>query len=195
MRISVNDTATYVAFIDINDEPMSAGEAVPYGEPTQRNISVQCQVTARLMPPPDNSLQVADIGNTTRAFLPDGLLNWSWPVTALKPGHHDLRLVIQPAIASGPSIFQGDPVTQSVTLVTDINVDATPMQDVAYWWTNNWPSIVSITAAIGAGLVGFLKWSGSLVDAWRKAKATWRPGEAPRADRSQSRQDDSTGYM
>jgi hypothetical protein len=108
--------------------------------------------------------------------------------------------VVQPAVASGPSIFRGDLATQSVTIVTDVNVDATPMQDLAYRWNGNRPSIVTVGGAVGAALVGLIKWSGSLAESVRRARSAWRPADADRAQSPQDEQSraedrDRAGYL
>jgi hypothetical protein len=178
IKISLNKTEIYGAAIGITGSPPDPGEAVPSGTPTQTGISIQCFVTAELLAPSDGSLRVDEIGNTDRSFAPDGKVDWSWPVTALQSGHHDLRLVLRAAVQNGPDNLRGDPTTQTVTRITDVDVDSTFMQDVQYWWETNWKTIVAILGAIGGGILAFIVWAGSLAEALAKLKATLKPSFA-----------------
>ena len=67
LKVSVGNSTTYVAAVDIADDPRPADDVIPYGTPKQVDIAVQCHVTAELLPPPDDSLKVTDIGNTARS--------------------------------------------------------------------------------------------------------------------------------
>jgi hypothetical protein len=49
-------------------------------------------------------------------------------------------------------------------------VDANAFERGTYWWRENWPVIITIFGAIGAAILGLLKWSSDLRDAIGKLR-------------------------
>jgi hypothetical protein len=201
LDIDVNDSQAYVAVLDLSGE--GSPELIPNGAPTGTAIAVQCEVTAQLIVPPDGSLRITDSGDNSRKLAPTGRAQWSWSVTALKPGNHDLQLAIQPALVVDRTVYQSDPSTQRLTFVTDVNGHASFWQSVGFWASDNWPPILAVATAVGAATVGLVKWAGSMGEALGNAKQGWRRnphGQAQGSGQSppqteQRRESGRSGYM
>jgi hypothetical protein len=186
----------------INLDGQASPGLVPNGTPTNTTVSIKCEVTAQLVDPIDGSLRVADNGDNTRSFLPTGRAQWSWPVTALKSGHHDLELVVQPALVVDDEVYGSTPSAQQLSFVTDVNVTTSFSQRAASWVSENWPSVIAVATVFGGAMIGFVKWAGSVGLAVRTTRQEWGHGggdgrqgdQAPAPPRSDEDRE-STGYM
>lgn len=172
LPVSMGGSASYVAAVDVRDEPLPAEEVIPGADPFGEPVAVKCVLAARLTTVGD-SLEVDEQEWIFRSFTPTGVVNWSWSVTARAPGDHDLRLEIEPAVALDDlHRFGSSPNT--TTFVTRVSVDATWLQRAGEWWKGNWDVVALIAAAVGAALVGVVKWGGELGTTFREALAKWR---------------------
>ena len=182
LNVNLNDAAVFEAVINLNGA--SSPELIPNGTPTTTILSVKCEVTADLVVPPDESLKVLDSsGSNTRSFLPTGRVQWSWPVTGLKPGHHELQLVIEPALVIGEAV-DTDPSSQKLNFVTDVNVNASSWQKAKLWLGDNWATILAGAGALGAAIVGLVRWLGSFGKVVGESKRDWTVARNPRRDDS-----------
>lgn len=172
MSVSVGGAASYNAAIDIRSDPLPADQVIDIVSGTARSedVRVKCTVAAKLTSVGD-ALVVAQHGNQTDAgwilqqFTPTGVVEWSWTVDALKPGHEQLRLELRPAIVLADDAGDLEYASQSVgSFVTQVHIQASPLQLVAHWFEVNWPLVLSITGALTAASVGF----GGI---WRKVQA------------------------
>lgn len=166
LPMKLDESATYAASVDVRDNPMPVGTVIPGPSPQIAPIGVRCVLNARLVPPADNSLDVDAKGWTERRFSPTGAVTWTWWVTAHAPDEHDLRLELEPAVATDGGVLPAsDTSPYIVDLTTHVHVDANAFERGTYWWQKNWPVIVGIVGAIGAAVLGLLKWWSDLRDA------------------------------
>lgn len=166
LAVKLNETLDYNAAIDIREAPLPADEVIRTdgGSAASEAVFVKCTVAARLVAIGD-ALEVEEQSNETvggwvlQEFAPGGVTEWSWAVTATKPVDQELRLELHPAIISDAAT--GDLAYSSAnraSFSTEVHIEATVLQDTAYWFETNWGLIVAICAAIGTGITAFLAW-------------------------------------
>lgn len=166
--------------VDIRNNSLPAEKVIPGANPQSAPIAVQCVLSARLAPV-GKSLEVDNKDWILREFTPTGVLNWSWSTTALAPGDHELRLELQPAVATQSSpagiktfITQGDSSPYTSTFITRVHVNASWIQHLDQWWNDNWEIISLMVVAIGAALISVIKWGGNLGRAVHDSSAQWQ---------------------
>jgi uncharacterized protein DUF6777 len=168
LPIKIDESATYAVSVDARNNPMPMGTVIPGPSPQIAPIAVHCVLNARLDPPADNSLDVDNKGWIERRFSPTGVVNWTWWVTARAPDDHDLQLKLEPALATDGGILPASDTSPYITtLTTHVHVDANTL---TYWWRESWEAILTILGAIGAAILGLLKWSSDLRDAIGKLR-------------------------
>jgi len=199
MDLEVNKTEIYKVTINLSGEGQP--ELIPNGEVGTVPITLQCQVKASLVSSDPDSLDVPASGDGVRNFYPTGQVEWTWQVTAKKPGQHELQLRLEPALVAGQTVFDADPATQRRTVVTKVNATGDFWQNLRFWSAENWGPIAAGAVAIGGAIVGLVTWYGSLGEAWNKSRRGWRRNQSS-SDRnaSPSRQQDHqeeerSGYM
>ncbi|KQP70972.1 hypothetical protein ASF40_03865 [Microbacterium sp. Leaf288] len=177
LSVPVEGAVNYNAALDVRSEPLPADEVVDVGDgaAASEEVLVKCTVAARLTPVGD-ALSVAEEptesvgGWIVQEFSPKGVVEWSWTVTALEPVDQQLRLELRPAIVVEDAA--GDPGYASRNLAsftTDVTVEASLLHRTAYWFEVNWPLIVIIATAIGAGSLAVVTW-------WRKIRPRRKAG-------------------
>jgi hypothetical protein len=196
LDVEVKQSRIFIAVIDLS----GATADLPNGNPASSKISVQCHATATLKAPDGGEVQVGDSdgSSNTRSFVPTATAQWSWQVTAVKPGSHEVRLLIRPALAVDSQGYVEDPSMQEVAYVTRVNVTAGPLVAISLWVSDNWPLVVAIGTAIGASVIAAVKWFASLKEeigkASRRRAQNGRQREGSNSnDRNQSEQ--TSGYL
>jgi hypothetical protein len=176
LTLPLNEAKSYVAAVDIRSTPPPATTVLPLGPTGQAPIAVKCALGARLVTPPDNSLAASNTDWNVREFTPTGVVNWSWSITALRPGDHDIQLELEPVLvtsANGVPVGSGTADT-ATTFLTPVHVDTFWFEAASFWWKDNWPSIALICGGIGAAILALIKWGGSLGETIRQAMGKWR---------------------
>jgi hypothetical protein len=166
LAVRLDETLDYNAAIDIREAPLPPGEVIHTGggSAAKEAVFVKCTVAARLVAIGDaldveqQSVETTG-GWVLHEFAPSGVTEWSWTVTATKPVDQELRLELHPAIisASGTSDLGYSSANQA-SFTTEVHVEASVLQSTAYWFDANWKLIVTICAAVGAGILGFMAW-------------------------------------
>lgn len=159
--MKINDSATYAASVDVRDHPMPVGTVIPGPSPQIAPTAARCVLNARLVPPADDSLGVDDKGWIERRFSPTGVVNWTWWVT------------------DGGGLPADDTSPYIVGLTSHVHVGADAFERGIYWRQKNWVVIVGIVGAIGAAILGLVRWSSDLRDAIGKPRKR-REGAAPK---------------
>ncbi|GAA5154369.1 hypothetical protein GCM10023321_26070 [Pseudonocardia eucalypti] len=195
MTLSVNQSGTYVAAVDIRSTPEAPELVLPGVNAQAAPVAVQCVLSARLVPVGDG-VDVEDRSWIVRQFTPTGVLNWSWSVKALQPSEHELRLELQPALKiseprAGAELLQREHPFRVTSFVTKVHVQATWGQALNKWWKEASPVIAAIAAGLSAAVLAVIKWSGALADALRETVQKWR-GQASETQPT-SRQRSSAG--
>lgn len=166
LAVKLNETLNYNAAIDIREVPLPPDEVIHTGggPAAKEAVFVKCTVAARLVAIGD-ALEVEEQSNETiggwvlQEFAPSGVTEWSWSVTATKPVDQELRLDLHPAIISDAET--GDLAYSSANQAsfnTEVQIEATLLQDTAYWFEANWGLIVAISAAVGTGIIALVVW-------------------------------------
>ncbi|QCU77122.1 hypothetical protein E7744_01950 [Citricoccus sp. SGAir0253] len=167
----VNDPATYQAAVVLEQSGRSPEEAItnPDGVTTQQGIRVQCIVGARLLPVGEDVTVEGDPGTiesdwVNRRFTADGTVDWSWAVTATVPEDQQVRLQLRPALSidDGARTITSDSVR---TYVSTVQVSATMVERVAYWFDTQWPLIVGVAGLLAVAVLAVLKWGRDLAAA------------------------------
>jgi hypothetical protein len=197
LDIEVDKSTVFIASIDLTGATVD----LPSGTPKDSTLSVQCQATATLKAPEGGELKVGtnDGSSNTRSFAPTGKVQWAWSVTAVKPGTHELQLVIQPALVIGSHSVDSDPSMQQVVYVSRVNVTASPLAIVSLWIKDSWPLVLSICTVMGAATVGAVKWYGNVKDevtrASRRRNPRGRGTDRDRAAADVDQDERAAGYL
>lgn len=181
LSMDVAQTLTYRLTVDVNDTPLPPDQYVPVGEPgSMTDVRVSCRLLAKLVPT-DEWLEVpnpnlAADGWVERNVNGAGLFQWSWPVTATRPGPHELTAFIRP-VALETSEYSYD----TAELATRVDVAGSPIQWTAYWVERN----TVAAGVIGVALLGLLGFAAKLLARWRSLKPKGKP--RPRRRRTAQR--------
>ena len=159
--LEINHSKTYLAIVDL------AGRVaeIPNATATSGTISVKCYVTATLEGPQGGELRIddSDGSSNTRALVPTTRAQWSWEVVGIKPGNHELRLLVEPALMLGETYtYEGDPSLQQVVFITRVNVGASFIYLVSQWFSENWPLVTAVAGTVGLSIFAAIKWFGEL---------------------------------
>jgi hypothetical protein len=139
-------------------------------------VDVRCGLGARLTSP-DGTIEVDEADWMLQEFDQPGMVRWAWNVTGTEPGDHELLLELRPAVAvEGALVVPGGstgPMT-TTAFVTAVHVDATMIERMSVWWDDNWDTITTIAAGLGAAIAGLIVWlrnmSGELRGKGRSAR-------------------------
>ncbi|WP_370965331.1 hypothetical protein [Amycolatopsis sp. cg9] len=168
----------YVAAVDVGDQPLPPDKVIPGTDPTSAQIGVQCLLSARLVG--DDTTHVYPPEWVPSLFNPAGVLNWSWTVTGTASGNRQLRLQLQPAVAESgnrPYVVAGGSPQRTLTYVSQLDVHE-PAQTFFEAVAENWGIVSAVLVAVGAAVVGVVKWGGDLGDELRRFRASWRHGKS-----------------
>jgi len=151
---------------------------MPNATATSGTISVKCYVTATLEGPQGGELRIndSDGSSNTRALVPTTRAQWSWEVVGIKPGNHELRLLVEPALMLGETYtYECDPSLQQVVFITRVNVGASFIYIVSQfnvgasfiyivsqWFSENWPLVTAVAGTVGLSIFAAIKWFGEL---------------------------------
>ena len=167
--LRLGETKSYSAAVDVRAEPAPAKRVIDAADPREEPIKVQCVLSARLVSV-GATLKVAASGDTNeggwmaRQFTPDGVVEWSWDVSALEPRDQELRLELQPAVAvENTSLSQT--ISTTANFVTPVSVDASGLERVSYWFNTQWPLVTGIAGALAVAVLGILAFSSKARDA------------------------------
>lgn len=169
LSISVNESVTYNAAVDVREDPLPADEVIVVaGKSGSEQIAVRCTVAAKLVAVGDFMRVDNSEEWVSQDFTPLGVAEWSWSVSADKPVDQELRLVIRPAVltagANGGLLYtqgSGDSSyadTSEATIVTEVKVRGTLLEQLAFWLETQWLLLVAIAGTLAAGVAGFRKW-------------------------------------
>jgi hypothetical protein len=196
----MHETTTFDAALDIREIPAEPQDVISASDAAQEPVTVRCLVAARLVAvgdgmevtTPDEAL---DGGWAYQRFTDLGVVEWAWSVEPLVPEAQQLRLELRPA-AEGDDVLQ---VSSSATAryVTTVEVDASVLQRVWYWFETDWKLLTAVAGVVGAALIGLLQFSTTARDTIRKVSGRPRPSgaasEAAAEDARSARKDASRG--
>jgi hypothetical protein len=170
LTVASGEAATYLAAVDIRANPLPPSQVLPGPMLNSAPVQVKCVLSARLVPPPDKSLDVAGKDWATREFTPTGVATWNWPVTGVTSGAHPLTLELQPAVAvdAGQLLQPNDNSPYLSSYVTTVQVNASGLKRLSEWWNSNWPAALGVLTALGAAVLAFLGWLQKLLELLRK---------------------------
>ncbi len=168
-ELRLGETRSYNAAVDVRAQPAPATRVIDAGDPREEPIKVQCVLSARLVPV-GAALKVVASGDTDergwmpRQFTPDGVVEWSWDISALEPRDQELRLELQPAVAvEDTSLSQT--ISTTASFVTPVSVGATGLERGSFWFKTQWPLVTGIAGAVGVAVLGILAFSTKARDA------------------------------
>ncbi|MCW0212414.1 MAG: hypothetical protein OJJ54_03570 [Pseudonocardia sp.] len=177
LRVTIGDTTTYSATLDVGDVPSPTDVSIPGPSPRSEPVYVQCAVAARLTPVGD-ALTVDEENWVVRSFTPLGKVDWTWAVTAAKAKDQPLKLEIQPAVQASNGVLQVSGENPEVaSFTTDVVTDANILQETYQLISDN----KSAAIGLGIAMLGMITFAGRAGQALRRAVATWRgrPGPSP----------------
>ena len=189
LTIPLEGATTYQARVDID-----SGVQAPPG-PGQDTavvpLLVRCGIGARLVSLGD-SISVENEDWSLAEFDQPGFVQWSWTVKATAPDDAQVRLELRPAVVTADGhhvVPAGDPTRAATsTFTTDVQVEASWPQHVDIWWTDNWDTVTTIAAGLGAAVLTLITWlkkAGSalgLARRWpsaRRRRSAARTGGSP----------------
>ena len=106
----------------------------------------------------------ADGGWRYLDFTPSGVLEWSWSVPPRSPvSQQQLRLELRPAARSSERIL-GHYRTSTADYVTTVNVSATFIDRLAYWFKTQWEPLTVVAGSIAAAILAILAFSSKARD-------------------------------
>jgi hypothetical protein len=160
LSVDIHKSAIYLAAVDIRTKPLPPDQLIPGPVPNGETVQVKCVLSARLVPPADQSIGIDQKDWVTREFTPTGIVNWSWTVNGLISGEHPLNLELQPAVATGASMLlqPSDNSPYTTSYVTQLHVRASAITHAGEWWNDNWPTTQKILTALGVAVLAFLAW-------------------------------------
>jgi hypothetical protein len=180
LTIEVGGSASYVAAVDTRSTPADPGELIPGPSPTAEAAAVRCEVAARLSPSGE-ALTVDERDWVLRRFTPTGFIRWSWTVTAVKGGDHDLELELQPAVRTEDGRFLVSDSTLDVsTFITRAHVDEDAIQEVGSWMDSHKGPLAVIAAALAAAIIGVLRFGREFATEMRQTVSAWSGTRAAR---------------
>jgi hypothetical protein len=111
-------------------------------------------------------------------FPPSGVLEWSWSVTAREPVSQQLQLELKPTAKIDDRYDRNKRGT--AVYVTTVNVTATPIDRLAYWFETQWGSRTAIAGSIGVAILAILAFSSKARDALKGLFAKQSPKRGTR---------------
>jgi hypothetical protein len=167
----MGQATTYSAAVDIRDAPAPPGKEIDSPDPATGPVHVQCVVGARLVEVTSGisvktPADAKESGWRYLEFTPSGLLEWSWSVTPTTPDSQELLLQLQPA-AKSAELIPGGSTTTTADYKTTVNVTATRIDRLAYWFQTQWEPLTAVAGSIGAAILAILAFSAKARDAFR----------------------------
>lgn len=185
LDLSLGQAVTYHASANAMTSPVPPDEA--FGpSPATTHAVVRCVLGTRLRSV-DDGLQVQVVGADEdgwryQRFGPGGTLEWTWTITGIGLGDHQLNLEIRPVaqVLSDAQVAGGESYEiSSIERTTQVHVTGDVIQHLSYWFTKEGGLLTTIGAAALAGLIWLLSATGQLKKAWRqafpKSRRTTRP--------------------
>ena len=162
---------TYGAAVDIRDTPAPPDKVIDAADPTSADdVKVECAVAAKLVSVGGGiSVDAADTpddGWIYLVFPPSGVLEWSWSVTPREPVSQQLRLELKPTAKIDDRYDRNKRGT--AVYVTTVNVTATPIDRLAYWFQTQWGPLTAIAGSIGVAILAILTFSSKARDAVKR---------------------------
>ncbi len=146
LSLEMGASTSYTASIDVGPQPVGPTTEVP-GSTPGAPVQVQCAVAARLVPV--GKLKVEPSDWSVRSFTPSAKVDWAWTISAQEAADQQLRLEVQPAIRGDNGFgFVGDTGPQTASFITDVAVDATLIQRVYQYISDNQAAALGIGAAV-----------------------------------------------
>jgi hypothetical protein len=193
LTIEAGGSASYVAAVDTRATPASPSELIPGPSPTAEAVAVRCEVAARLSTSGD-ALTVDETDWVLRRFTPTGFIRWSWTVTAVKGGDHDLELELQPAVRTEDGrILVSDSTLDVSTFITRAHVDQDAIQEVGSWMDSHKGPLAVIAAALAAAAIGVVRFGREFTTEMRQTVAAWS-GTTPGGPTSREEDPESSGH-
>ena len=162
LSVQMAQATTYGATVDIRDADIPPGKEI-HLDSAREPIYVQCVVGARLISV-GGGLDVETAADATeggwryREFTPSGVVEWSWSVTPRTPVSQQLRLELEPA-AKVLERVPGGNQTSTADYVTTVNVTATHIDRLAYWFQTQWVLLSRIAGTVGVAILAVLAFS------------------------------------
>jgi hypothetical protein len=164
----MGQATTYGAAVDIRGTPAPPGKVIDADDPTSDPVYVECVVAARLVSVGGgidvDSADATEGGWRYRSFTPSGVLEWSWSVTPRRPVSQQLRLELKPA-ARARDLIPGSNIITTADYVTTVNVSATRIDRLAYWFQTQWVLLSGVAGTVGVAVLAILAFSAKARDA------------------------------
>jgi hypothetical protein len=189
LTVRLGGATTYGAAVDIRDTPAPPDKVIDAADPTSADdVKVECAVAAKLVSVGGGiSVDAADTpddGWRYLVFPPSGVLEWSWSVTPREPVSQQLRLELKPTAKIDDRYDRNKRGT--AVYVTTVNVTATPIDRLAYWFQTQWGPLTAVAGSIGVAILAILAFSNKARDAAKRlfTKHPRKEGDTQSSDRS-----------
>jgi hypothetical protein len=168
LTVRLGGATTYGAAVDIRDTPAPPDKVIDAADPTSADdVKVECAVAAKLVSVGGGiSVDAADTpddGWRYLVFPPSGVLEWSWSVTPREPVSQQLRLELKPTAKIDDRYDRNQRGT--AVYVTTVNVTATRIDRLAYWFETQWRPLTAVAGSIGVAILAILAFSSKARDA------------------------------
>lgn len=162
---SMSRASAYVAALDLRVDPPPSGAVIHSENGVTERISVKCVVAARLNPVGTDLDVTPGDDWQYQEWSPTGVVKFAWSVTPKAPNDGQLQLDVRPAVKG----YVVEPSVEPVaTYITDVNVEASPIQELWYWTQSEWKLVAAIAVVFGGAFLGLLRWGKKARDGIRE---------------------------
>ena len=161
LSVQMGQATTYGATVDIRDADIPPGKELRL-DSAKEPIDVQCVIGARLISvgggiDVEIPAEAREGGWIYRKFTPSGVVEWSWTVAPRTPVSQKLRLELEPAVLREDA--SGDDPRSTAYVDTMVNVTATHIDRLAYWFQTQWVLLSRIAGTVGVAILAVLAFS------------------------------------
>ena len=166
ISVSLNDPKIYNVVVDVEGMSLPPEQMIDLDQGTvaSESVAVRCDIAARLSSAGDavevTQNSTAGYGGwVIRTFVPPGVAEWAWSIAVQSPVGGELLLELQPAVVQENTVpLPGLADGQVASFTTQVNVNATVVQRVSYWFETEWSAMLVVVGGLGAAAVGLLVW-------------------------------------
>jgi hypothetical protein len=160
--VAAKDNAfAFQAVADARSQPVPPTAVIPSAEARAARVVTHCQLGAKLEALDETTLRVgAPAGESSgdgwqyKAFDESGNVNWTWPVTGLSVGTHELVVSFRPiSSARQPRNLNLD---STVTYSTHVTVTGSTVEKTSSWVAQNKGPLSVIGGFLLAAVLGLL---------------------------------------